>query len=94
MDLGDKFLEKTEGKGHEDTYAEGVKIVKDVSDEMIGWKTEGTELYQELAGKYLKTFNECEPLRRPSAFKKKMKNDYQTLGKIKKKKKATSKKKK
>jgi len=39
------------------------KIVKDVSDEMIQWKTEGTRLYQQLPGQLHNTLKECEPLR-------------------------------
>ena len=39
------------------------KIVKRVSDEMMDWKTNGTELYQQLPLKMHKSFRECEPLR-------------------------------
>ena len=39
------------------------KIVKDVSDEMIAWKTEGTRLYQSLPQKMRETLRETEPLR-------------------------------
>ena len=39
------------------------KIVKDVSDEMIKWKTEGTQLYQQLPNDMRTTLKECEPLR-------------------------------
>ena len=39
------------------------KIVKDVSDEMISWKTKGTGLYQQLPGELYATLKECEPLR-------------------------------
>lgn len=39
------------------------KIVKDVSDEMIQWKTEGTRLYQTLPAMLHKTLKACEPLR-------------------------------
>lgn len=39
------------------------KIIKDVSDEMLNWKIEGTKLYQELPKEYFKSFKECEPLR-------------------------------
>ncbi|MEL7835124.1 transferase hexapeptide repeat family protein [Fodinibius sp. Rm-B-1B1-1] len=59
------------------------KIVKDVSDEMIKWKTKGTELYQQLPGQLHDSLKECEPLReepknRPSQSKK-----YETWGKAK-----------
>ena len=39
------------------------KIIKEVSDEMISWKTEGTALYQELPKECQDTLKECEPLR-------------------------------
>src|ERR1043165_3204088 len=38
-------------------------ILKDVSDEMLAWKTEGTRLYQGLPGRLHATLQECEPLR-------------------------------
>lgn len=39
------------------------KIVKDVSDEMLEWKTEGTKLYQQLPSDCYEGLRECEPLR-------------------------------
>lgn len=39
------------------------KIIKDVSDEMLEWKTEGTRLYQELPAHYYESMKPCEPLR-------------------------------
>ena len=41
------------------------KIIKQVSDEMLNWKTEGTKLYQQLPGEMFDTWKECEPLRQP-----------------------------
>lgn len=38
------------------------KVVKDVSDEMIGWKTAGTKLYQQLPQDCRDTLKPCEPL--------------------------------
>ena len=38
------------------------KIMKEVSDEMIAWKTKGTELYQQLPGEMFESFKPCEPL--------------------------------
>ena len=38
------------------------KIIKQVSDEMIAWKTEGTVLYQQLPSECQETMIECEPL--------------------------------
>lgn len=40
------------------------KIVKDVSDEMLAWKTEGTKLYQQLPQECKDTLTECKPLRK------------------------------
>ena len=39
------------------------KIIKQVSDEMIAWKTEGTQLYQRLPQQCFETLKPCEPLR-------------------------------
>jgi phenylacetic acid degradation protein len=39
------------------------KIIKQVSDEMIKWKTEGTKLYQQLPKEMFESWKECEPLR-------------------------------
>lgn len=39
------------------------KIIKDVSDEMIEWKSRGTALYQTLPEQLRNTLVECEPLR-------------------------------
>ena len=39
------------------------RIVKDVSDEMLEWKTEGTKLYQQLPSDCYEGLRECEPLR-------------------------------
>ena len=39
------------------------RVIKQVSDEMIGWKTKGTSLYQMLPKECKETLLECEPLR-------------------------------
>ena len=39
------------------------KIVKDVSDKMLAWKTQGTKLYQQLPSDCYATLKPCEPLR-------------------------------
>jgi phenylacetic acid degradation protein len=39
------------------------KIVKDVTDEMLAWKSEGTALYQALPARLHATLQACEPLR-------------------------------
>ena len=43
------------------------KIIKQVSDEMIAWKTEGTRLYQALPGQLAEGWEACEPRREGSA---------------------------
>lgn len=39
------------------------KKIREVSDEMIAWKTEGTKLYQQLPAEMFATWKECEPLK-------------------------------
>ena len=39
------------------------KIVKDVTDEMLAWKSDGTALYQQLPAAMRASWNACEPLR-------------------------------
>jgi phenylacetic acid degradation protein len=39
------------------------KKIKEVADEMMAWKTEGTKLYQQLPKDMLEHFKTCEPLR-------------------------------
>ena len=38
------------------------KKIKDVSDEMMQWKTEGTKLYQQLPANMSQNWTECSPL--------------------------------
>lgn len=38
------------------------KVIKQVSDEMIAWKTKGTALYQTLPSECQRTLKPCEPL--------------------------------
>lgn len=54
------------------------KIVKDVSDEMIAWKTEGTRLYQSLPAMLYATLQPCEPLREAPADRKQHISNYKT----------------
>lgn len=39
------------------------KIIKQVSDEMLTWKTEGTKLYQQLPAECFESLKPCEPHR-------------------------------
>jgi carbonic anhydrase/acetyltransferase-like protein (isoleucine patch superfamily) len=38
------------------------KIIKQVSDEMIVWKTKGTQIYRDLAGEMLRDWEVCEAI--------------------------------
>lgn len=60
------------------------KIVKDVSDEMIEWKTKGTKLYQGLPAELHATLKECEPLRNVPKDRPKQQEIYNTWKKTKK----------
>jgi len=59
------------------------KIVKDVSDEMLKWKTEGTGWYQRLPKELHETLRECEPLREIPEDREDQDIDYETWGKSK-----------
>src|SRR5262245_48099797 len=52
------------------------KIIKDVSNEMLQWKTQGTEIYQRLPKEMKKFWKECKPLRAIPAGRKKQEKDY------------------
>lgn len=61
------------------------KVVKEVSDEMIAWKTKGTQLYQQLPADCYHSLKPCEPLRRMPAFRPQQQDVYKTWKKEKKK---------
>ena len=44
------------------------KIIKDVSDEMLIWKTEGTKLYQKLPKNCFESLKECKPNSKKNNF--------------------------
>lgn len=54
------------------------KKIKEVSDEMIQWKTEGTKLYQQLPKECHDTLKECEPLREMEANRPTASASYKT----------------
>jgi len=56
------------------------KIVKDVTDEMAKWKTEGTGWYQRLPKQLHDTLKECEPLREVPQGRRDQSGDYSTWG--------------
>ena len=55
------------------------KVVKEVSDDMITWKTKGTKLYQQLPKECHDTLREVEPLREVPKERKMQEDVYQTL---------------
>lgn len=57
------------------------KIIKQVSDEMIAWKTKGTGLYQQLPGECYDSLRECEPLREAEPNRPAQEKLYETWGK-------------
>ena len=59
------------------------RIVKDVSDEMLKWKTKGTSIYQKLPAEMFASFKECKPLRKAPKNKPKMENLLHTWRKLK-----------
>ena len=55
------------------------KIVKQVSDEMLAWKSEGTRLYQGLPARLHESLVPCEPLREVPADRAVQAATYKTL---------------
>jgi carbonic anhydrase/acetyltransferase-like protein (isoleucine patch superfamily) len=55
------------------------KIVKDVTDEMLEWKKEGTRIYQGLPKDLFNTLKPCEPLRSVPKFRRKQAVFFHTL---------------
>ena len=61
------------------------QIVKDVSDDLIGWKTKGTALYQQLPKDCFETMMEVEPLREIPADRPSQEALFETLNEFLKK---------
>lgn len=59
------------------------KIIKEVSDEMIAWKTKGTALYQALPAECYATLVPCEPLREVEADRPSQEQLFKTWETIK-----------
>ena len=55
------------------------KIIKEVTDDMIAWKTKGTELYQQLPKDCHESLKEVEPLREVPENMKVQDDVYKTL---------------
>jgi phenylacetic acid degradation protein len=52
------------------------KIIREVSDEMLAWKSDGTRLYQQLPAQCFETLRPCEPLRDPAEQKQALEGGY------------------
>lgn len=59
-------------------------VIKTVSDEMIAWKTKGTELYQQLPKELYETLKAVEPLREIPKDRPSQEAFYKTLEEFKK----------
>ncbi|MCC7054949.1 MAG: transferase hexapeptide repeat family protein [Gemmatimonadaceae bacterium] len=59
------------------------KVVKEVSDEMLAWKSEGTALYQALPARLHATLRACEPLREVPADRGVPASTYRNWGETK-----------
>jgi len=57
------------------------KIVKDVTDEMSSWKSEGTAWYQRLPKQMHDSWKECDPLREVPKDRVDQEGSYETWGK-------------
>jgi len=60
------------------------KIIKQVSDEMMQWKIEGTNLYQQLPKQMFEGWKECEPIREIIDQNNLPEQTYKTWNEIKK----------
>ena len=58
------------------------KIIKQVSEDMIAWKTEGTKLYQQLPKQCFETLKPCEPLREETQQQTVFQSNYEPFKKF------------
>lgn len=59
------------------------RIIKEVSAEMLAWKTEGTALYQQLPAQCRQSLRPCEPLREAEPNRPQMHKEYRPWAKRK-----------
>lgn len=57
------------------------RLLKQVSDELIAWKTKGTKLYQQLPKQCYDTLKPCEPLPEPTAQTQVFTGNYRPFNK-------------
>lgn len=55
------------------------KVIREVSDDMIAWKSKGTQLYQQLPKECQDSLREVEPLREVPSNRKLQEDAYKTL---------------
>ena len=55
------------------------KVIREVTDQMIAWKTKGTALYQQLPADCHNSLREVEPLREVPEHRTLQKDTYKTL---------------
>ena len=61
------------------------KIIREIDDEMIAWKTKGTEIYMGLPADLHATLKPCEPLREEPAVRPEQPDIYQIWAEAKEK---------
>lgn len=61
------------------------KVIRKVTDDMINWKTKGTELYQQLPAELYDTLKPCEPLRKVPHNQPKQEILFETWNQVKEK---------
>ena len=54
------------------------RVVRDVTDEMLAWKNDGTRVYQALPARMRAGWKPCEPLRDVPADRREQQKSYQT----------------
>lgn len=59
------------------------RIIREVSDEMLAWKTQGTQLYQTLPGECHASWEPCEPLPEMPADRPEQELLYATWNRVK-----------
>ncbi len=59
------------------------RIIKEVSDDMLAWKTQGTRLYQTLPDECRTSWEPCEPLREMPADRPAQESLYDTWRRVK-----------
>lgn len=59
------------------------QVIKQVSDDMIAWKSKGTKLYQTLPKQCYATLKECEPLRKEESNRPSQESMFTTWENIK-----------